>query len=141
MPQMSGSQDGLYDYLTKDELINLMSCIHGYQSSENIQGTIYRINLVNERLGGYCIFAGLQQGGRCLSLMFMLSDSSITLQQVNDWNSRNKYSKSYIDANGNTRLESEIMLEWGAYYGAMANFCTLFPEFVQMFLEHLYAQV
>jgi hypothetical protein len=89
----------------------------------------YRFNL-----GGYRTL--LFNKGK--NLQFYASfKKKVTLGRVNDWNASKRYTRAYLDKEGNAVLEADLDLEGGVSYGAIAEFFKTWVTSVKLFTQHI----
>ena len=60
-----------------------------------------------------------------------------TLGRVNDWNAGKRYTRAYIDKDGDPVLEADLDLEGGVSYGAVAEFFKTWVTSVKLFAQHI----
>jgi hypothetical protein len=96
--------------------------------SEVSAGT-YRFNL-----GGYKTL--LFNKGK--NLRFYASfKKKTTLGRINDWNASKRYTRAYLDKDGDPVLEADLDLEGGVSYGALAEFFKTWVTSVNLFTQHI----
>lgn len=89
----------------------------------------YRFNL-----GGYKTL--LFNKGK--NLQFYASfKKKTTLGRVNDWNAGKRYTRAYLDKDGDPVLEADLDLEGGVSYGAVAEFFKTWVTSVKLFTQHI----
>ena len=60
-----------------------------------------------------------------------------TLGRVNDWNAGKRYTRAYLDKDGDPVLEADLDLEGGVSYGAVAEFFKTWVTSVKLFTQHI----
>jgi hypothetical protein len=89
----------------------------------------YRFNL-----GGYKTL--LFNKGK--NLQFYASfKKKTTLGRINDWNAGKRYTRAYLDKDGDPVLEADLDLEGGVSYGAVAEFFKTWVTSVKLFTQHI----
>lgn len=95
---------------------------------EIAQGT-YRF-----KLGGYKVL--LFNKGK--NLQFYASfKKKVTLGRVNEWNASKRYTRAYLDKEGDPCLEADLDIEGGVSYGAIAEFFKTWVTSVKLFATHI----
>jgi hypothetical protein len=89
-------------------------------------------------MGGVRVLALLgSYGGEFLLLIAGFSEVSLTAEQVNDWNREYRFSKVYLDAEGDPVIEAELDLAGGVTLARVEDFLQTFaggslPRFVEL---------
>ncbi len=60
-----------------------------------------------------------------------------TLGRINEWNLGKRYTRAYLDKDGDPCLEADLDLEGGVSYGAVAEFFKTWQASVKLFVEHI----
>lgn len=60
-----------------------------------------------------------------------------TLGRINDWNASKRYTRAYLDKDGDPVLEADLDLEGGVSYGAVAEFFKTWVTSVKLFTQHI----
>ena len=60
-----------------------------------------------------------------------------TMGRINDWNASKRYTRAYLDKEGDPVLEADLDLEGGVSYGALAEFFKTWVASVKLFTEHI----
>ncbi len=95
---------------------------------EVAQGT-YRF-----KLGGYKTL--LFNKGK--NLQFYASfKKKVTLGRINEWNATKRYTRAYMDKDGDPVLEADLDIEGGVSYGAVAEFFKTWVTSVKLFVQHI----
>lgn len=95
---------------------------------EIAQGT-YRF-----RLGGFKVL--FFNKGK--NLQFYASfKKKTTLGRINEWNAGKRYTRAYLDKEGDPCLEADLDIEGGISYGAIAEFFKTWVTSVKLFAEHI----
>jgi hypothetical protein len=68
---------------------------------------------------------------------YALFKKKIPLGRINEWNAGNRYSRAYLDKEGNAVLESDLDLGGGVSYGAVAEFFKTWVLSVKLFTQHI----
>ncbi len=75
--------------------------------------------------------------GRSLMARFAVTGTGATLQTVNDWNRTKRYSRAYLDDEGDPILESDLDLEGGVDRKRVEDFFRTFNGTLTLFLRDL----
>jgi Putative bacterial sensory transduction regulator len=93
-----------------------------------------RPGLYSFNLGGYPTLL-LNKG---TNLEFYASfKKKVTMGRINDWNAGKRYTRAYINKEGNPVLEADLDLEGGVSYGAIAEFFKTWVTSVKLFTQHI----
>ena len=60
-----------------------------------------------------------------------------TLGRINEWNASKRYTRAYLDKEGDPVLEADLDLEGGVSYGALAEFIKTWVTSVKLFTQHI----
>ena len=74
--------------------------------------------------------------GRCGSLQLFAGfnmEKPPTLERINAWNREHRFSRAYLDADGDPALEADLDLSGGVAEGAIRAFLDLFEESLRAF--------
>ncbi len=107
----------------------------------------YRAEIVTENnrtrvrtgMSGYNInvyLYGCDEDGACTSLQYSLGltkSPSYTLSVANKWNQDKRFTKAYLDVNGNLFLEADVYFRGGTTRDAVASSVRLFDDLVADF--------
>ncbi len=120
--------------LTPEEVEALLkSGSYRYERVED-QGQVYfRLRLGGLRAALYLLDC---QEGRCESLQLYAGfsmEKPPTLERINAWNREHRFSRAYLDADGDPALEADLDLAGGVAEGAVLNFLDLFEESLRAF--------
>lgn len=90
------------------------------------------------KMQGYeiLIFVGSSQG-KYLLIKFAVTGSTATIPMMNEWNRTKKYSRAYIDVDGDAMLESDLDLEGGVTPDRIKSFLRTFDLSLADFLKHI----
>jgi hypothetical protein len=106
-------------------------------SFEKVSSSVYKVFVTNPKYGKYHFILSLQLNGERLHLLYLMDDTGITFQKINDWNKNNAFTKAYFD-DGCVVLQFEFFLRWGTNYIATVNFIMCFYEsWVPKFVEYV----
>ncbi len=61
----------------------------------------------------------------------------VTLGRINEWNKTKRYSRAYIDKEGDPVIEMDLDLEGGVAYGAVGEFIRTWMLTVDQFTQHI----
>ncbi len=74
------------------------------------------------RLEGFRTLLIIASNKESVQFRVAFSDGNATLEKVNDWNRTKKYSRTYLDNDGDPVLELDIDLEGGVTRGRIVSF-------------------
>ncbi len=69
--------------------------------------------------------------------LYSVFEYSGSLNRINDWNRTKKFSRAYMDMDGDAILESEISFEGGLTAKAITNFITTYLVSLLVFVDHI----
>lgn len=75
--------------------------------------------------------------GRSLMTRFAVSGTDATLQSMNEWNRTKRYSRAYLDDDGDPVLESDLDLDGGVTRARVEDFFRTFSSALSLFLRHI----
>ncbi|HRQ66141.1 MAG TPA: YbjN domain-containing protein [Xanthomonadaceae bacterium] len=75
--------------------------------------------------------------GRSLMARFAISGTGATLRSMNDWNRTKRYSRAYLDDDGDPVLESDLDLDGGVHRKRVEDFFRTFDGTLRLFLRHI----
>jgi tetratricopeptide (TPR) repeat protein len=96
-----GGELGLVEHLAVQDLANLMK-------REGWAATIREGRFIEWKIDGYKSQLFLGDDGRSLQFHAAFTDGQVTLAAVNEWNRTKRYSKSYLDDDGDPHLELDL---------------------------------
>ncbi len=73
--------------------------------------------------------------GRYLLAKFAITGSKGTMAMMNEWNRTHKYSRAYIDVDGDAMLESDLNLEGGVTAETIKAFLRTFDLSLREFIQ------
>lgn len=74
-------------------------------------------------------------GGRSLAIKFSLTGSTATIAKMNEWNRTKRFSRAYIDSDGDATLESDLDLEGGVTSDTIKSYLATFYLSLGRFLQ------
>ena len=74
------------------------------------------------KIEGYNTWILLEDDGSTILFYTGFVDTNTTLRDVNDWNQNKKYSRSYIDDDGDPNLEADLDLNGGVTMGRIVTY-------------------
>jgi hypothetical protein len=75
--------------------------------------------------------------GRSLMARFAIAGTRATLKDMNDWNRDKRYSRAYLDRDGDPVLESDLDLDGGVTRARVKDFLRTYNEALRLFLQHI----
>lgn len=131
-PQRARAEQGeIIKELSADSVGRILQALN-LEYKEITPGT-YSFNL-----GGYKTLL-INKGS---NLQFYVSfKKKTTLPRINEWNAGKRYSRAYLDKQGDPVLESDLDLQGGVSYGALREFIDKWLKLVKLFTEHIGFQV
>jgi hypothetical protein len=97
----------IFNKITQNELISMMKT-EGYAVSPSDKGQ----NVVWKIDGRSCLLL-IAEDNESIQFYVGITDSKANLSRVNEWNKNKKYSRSYIDNDGDPVLELDLDLAGG----------------------------
>lgn len=93
-----------------------------------------RPGLYNFKMAGYNV--RFLNNGK--NLKFYASFTrKVTFGRINEWNMTKRYSRAYLDKDGDPTLEADLDIEGGVSYGAIAEFFKTWLISVKLFAQHI----
>lgn len=89
----------------------------GFSSAE-----ILNDDVVAVKLDGFKVGYLIQGGGQNIQVYFSVSDADVSLRKINEWNSSKRFSRAYIDGDGDPVLMLDLDLEGGITEDRLHNF-------------------
>jgi hypothetical protein len=111
----------------------LKSGSYRYERLEDKGQVYFRLRLAGLRAALYLLDC---QEGRCESLQLYAGfsmEKPPTLERINAWNREHRFSRAYLDADGDPALEADLDLSGGVAEGAIRAFLDLFEESLRAF--------
>ena len=129
MTQSSG-QGGVINKMTPGDVEALLRDM-GYEF-ERVEGDnpAYRF-----QLAGRPVVIFLSRTGMNLQLWTYLTGRRVTLDQVNNWNQSKRFSRAYLDKDGDPNVEYDVDLEGGVTLGAVREAIETFEAVVTAFKD------
>jgi len=84
-------------------------------------------------------FYGCEEEG-CASLRLYAHfsmDTAPSLETINDWNNRKRFTQAYINSSGNAALDSDLVVQGGVALGAVETFVLTFRDLLSEFATHI----
>lgn len=106
----------IYTTIDNDGLLAIMK-EEGYSASINEKGTLIW------KLEGYRaqVFVSRESGSN-VQFHISFKDANATPKKVNDWNAKRRYSRTYLDDDGDPHLELDLDLEGGVTRARIVDF-------------------
>lgn len=125
---------GVRTSLTPGEVEALLKAgSYRYERVEEKGEVYFRLRLAG--LGAALYLLDCQEG-RCESLQLYAGFSMKkppTLERINAWNREHRFSRAYLDADGDPALEADLDLSGGVAEGAIRAFLDLFEKSLRAF--------
>jgi hypothetical protein len=126
----ASGQGGVINKMTPSDVEELLRDM-GYEferlSGEN---TAYRF-----QLAGRPVVIFLSRTGMNLQLWTYLTGRKVSLDQINSWNRSKRFSRAYLDDDGDPNVEYDIDLEGGVTLGAVREGIETFEAVVTAFKD------
>jgi hypothetical protein len=107
--------------LTTEEVVAWLQSA-GY-SARVVIGTSGEPHIVSSTQGTtFNVFLYDRKGDRCASLMFttgITTNGKFDISQINDWNSKNRWSRAYYDSVNDPWIETDVDLSPGGTYESL----------------------
>ena len=120
--------------LTPEEVEALLEAgSYRYERVEDKGQIYFRLHMAGLRAGLYLLDC---QEGRCESLQLYVGfsmEKPLTLERINAWNREHRFSRAYLDLDGDPALEADLDLTGGVAKGAVLAFLDLFEESLRAF--------
>jgi len=125
---------GVVTFLTLEEMEAILK-EEGYRYERVKEGEVvyFRLRMAGLRA---LLFLFDCKEGRCESLQLYATfsmEKPPTLERINRWNQEKRFSRAYLDQDGDSVLESELDLQGGVTRRAIALFLDLFEESLSQF--------
>ena len=88
-------------------------------------------------LNGYKVLLILENSNTDAQLYFALGDVQTTMAKMNEWNKSKRFSRAYMDNDGNPALESDINFDGGVTEENIKTFVKLYRTLMKSFVEHI----
>jgi hypothetical protein len=88
-------------------------------------------------LNGYKVLMILDNGNTDAQLYFALGDVQTTAAKMNAWNKKKRFSRAYMDDDGNPALESDLNFDGGITEDNIKTFIKLYRSLMKSFVEHI----
>ncbi len=92
-------------------------------------------NVYSFKVRGYKAVIFVKPGD--IQLYAVFTGRKITLNRINDWNREHRFSKAYLDNDGDAALESDLDFDGGVTGATIGNFFALFARSIEAFSDHL----
>lgn len=115
-----------------------------YASSKLIEGLLENLDLTYEeindgaysfKMNGYKVI--LVNKGEDIQILAFFSGKKITLTRINEWNKTKRFSRAYLDDDGDAVLDADLDFEGGVTGETLLRFLKIFSDSVEAFSEHL----
>lgn len=101
--------------ITADRMLAILK-EEGYSASADDDGDIVW------KLEGFKGWILIAEGGESIQFHSAFSDGNATLKKVNDWNRTKRYSRTYLDDEGDPHLELDLDMVGGVGRGRIVDF-------------------
>jgi hypothetical protein len=123
--------------LTAEEMEAILRAA-GYRYERLQQGQQGQVVVFALRMGNFLAFLGLVdcKGGRCESLQILTpfpTRNRPTLERINAWNREKRFSRAYLDQDGNPVLEWDLGLGEGVTLETVVSFLRIFEANLSQF--------
>lgn len=98
--------DQTIDVITVDELIDLMT-------DEGYTVEIHEAGFIQWKLEGYRCQVFVAENSEAIQFHISFGDGNATLKKINVWNSTKRFSRAYLDDDGDPHLELDLDLAGG----------------------------
>lgn len=121
LPQIARGQparvaaDDVLMEIGADDLVQIMRT-EGYAVSFDEDGDVLW------KLEGFKAFLFVAKDGEAIQFHSSFSDGSATLKRINEWNQTKRFSRSYLDDDGDPHLELDLELTGGVTRGRLVDF-------------------
>jgi hypothetical protein len=88
-------------------------------------------------LSGYTVVMFLANGNTDAQLYVGFSDEQVTPQQMNEWNKAHRFSRAYVDGDGNPILETDIDFTGGVSEDNIKAWVRLFRDLLTSYVDYL----
>ena len=88
-------------------------------------------------LSGYTVVMFLANGNTDAQLYVGFSDEQVTPQQMNEWNRAHRFSRAYVDGDGNPILETDIDFTGGVSEDNIKAWVRLFRDLLVSYVNFL----
>ena len=115
-----------------------------HASSRLIEGLLEALDLtydeINDgaysfKMNGYKVI--LVNKGEDIQIFAIFSGKKITLTRINEWNKTKRFSRAYLDDDGDAVLDADLDFEGGVTGETLLRFLKIFSDSVEAFSEHL----
>lgn len=94
-----------------------------------------RDNAWTIELSGRRALVMLASSGQNLALWSYVTGNKVTMEKVNEWNKTKRFSRAYLDSDGDPNVEWDIDLEGGVSLGAVREGIRTFGLVIDQFKE------
>ncbi|MCU0756991.1 MAG: YbjN domain-containing protein [Xanthomonadales bacterium] len=108
---------------------NMISAIDADYSE--VDSNVYRFTVK----GGYNVL--LLNKFDDIQLYAVFTGGKVSMSRINDWNRLKRFSRAYLDKDGDPVLEADLDFEGGVTNESVARFVALFVQSLASFDEHL----
>ena len=115
-----------------------------YASSRLIEGLLEALEMNYEEKGdGMYVFkmsdykVMLKNYGEDIQLYAGFAGQKITLTRINEWNKTKRFSRAYLDDDGDAILEADLDFEGGVTGDTLIRFLRIFENSLEKFAEHI----
>jgi hypothetical protein len=129
LPAQSSGREEVVREASAQFIENMISAIdHNYAE---VDSNIYRFT-VN---GGYNVL--LLNKFDDIQLYAVFTGGKVSMSRINDWNRTKRFSRAYLDKDGDPVLEADLDFEGGVTTESVARFVALFVQSLESFDKHL----
>ena len=126
---VSGSPGAVITTMTMDDLDGVLRRM-GY-SFERVEGKDRQRRF---RLEGRPVTVTLSERGNNVMLWsYVVGGGNVTVQKVNEWNKTKRFSRAYLDSDGDPNVEWDVDLDGGSTIGAVEEGIRTFGLVLQAF--------
>lgn len=130
--QLAGAQDFSQELVVKRASSKL---IEGFLESLGFKFREVGNGSYSFMVRGYKVV--LFNKGDDLQLYAAFSGKRVTLTRVNEWNRTKRFSKAYLDNDGDAVIENDLDFEGGVTSDTILRFIAVFAQSVEAFSDHI----
>ncbi len=119
--------------VTPDKVVELLKN-EGFRSAEVLDQDKQIVRYKSE---GLSIIVLVDKDGGALQCYFKMSGTMATLRKINDWNKSKRFSRAYLNDDGDPTLESDLSVRRGVSEESVEGFLALFGESVKAFVKEV----
>lgn len=114
-PPAEDGTDVVISTITTDELRSIMKA-EGYETMFDKDGDVVW------KIEGFKPHVFVAQDGKAIQFHSSFSDGNATLKKVNEWNRTKRFSRTYLDDDGDPHLELDLDMEGGVTVARLLDF-------------------